>query len=99
MKKLLAICSIFFTVCATLTGCGDKFLEQDPLSFYEPTTTYSTEAGLQAALAQCDKQLKTYRIDGNWNNVGIFTNYLMSDVGMQLYAALLGSGLQYGEIR
>ena len=26
--------------------------------------------------------MKTYRIDGNWNNVGIFTNYLMSDVGM-----------------
>ena len=24
MKKLLAICSIFFTVCATLTGCGDN---------------------------------------------------------------------------
>ena len=24
MKKLLAICSIFLTVCATLTGCGDN---------------------------------------------------------------------------
>ena len=24
MKKLLAICSIFFTVCAALTGCGDN---------------------------------------------------------------------------
>lgn len=23
MKKLLAICSIFLTVCATFTGCGD----------------------------------------------------------------------------
>ena len=27
MKKLLAICSIFFTVCATLTGCGDNNAE------------------------------------------------------------------------
>ena len=65
-----------------MVGCTSDFLEQDPLSFYEPAATYSTEAGLLAALAQCDKQLKTYRIDGNWNNVGIFTNYLMSDVGV-----------------
>ena len=69
-------------VASMMVSCGDSFLEQDPLSFYEPATTYSTEAGLQAAMTQCDKQLKTYRIDGNWNNVGIFTNYLMSDVGM-----------------
>ena len=80
-------------MASMLVGCGDSFLEQDPLSFYEPATTYSTEAGLQAALAQCDKQLKTYRIDGNWNNVGIFTNYLMSDVGM--YAKTdMGGGFQ-----
>ena len=52
-------------MASMMASCGDKFLEQDPLSFYEPATTYSTEAGLQAALAQCDKQLKTYRIDGN----------------------------------
>ena len=76
-----------------MVGCTADFLEQDPLSFYEPAATYSTEAGLQAALAQCDKQLKTYRIDGNWNNVGIFTNYLMSDVGM--YAKTdMGGGFQ-----
>lgn len=76
-----------------MAGCTSDFLEQDPLSFYEPTTTYSTEAGLQAALTQCDKQLKTYRIDGNWNNVGIFSNYLMSDVGM--YAKTdMGGGFQ-----
>ena len=80
-------------VASMMVSCGDSFLEQDPLSFYEPATTYSTEAGLQAALAQCDKQLKTYRIDGNWNNVGIFTNYLMSDVGM--YAKTdMGGGFQ-----
>ena len=31
-------------------------------------------------MTQCDKQLKTYIIDNNWNNVGLATNYLMSDV-------------------
>ena len=84
---------LMLALAGTMVGCSDGFLEQDPLSFYEPATTYSTEAGLQAALAQCDKQLKTYRIDGNWNNVGIFTNYLMSDVGM--YAKTdMGGGFQ-----
>ena len=41
----------------------------------------------------CDKQLKTYILDGNWNNVGLATNYLMSDVGM--YAKTdMGGGFQ-----
>lgn len=79
---------------ATLTtACSDSFLEQDPLSFYEPTTTYSTEEGLLAALTMCDKTLKTYIIDGNWNNVGLSTNYYLSDVGM--YAKTdMGGGFQ-----
>ena len=67
---------------AATTGCSDSFLAQDPLSFYEPTTTYSTEAGLQSALTMCDKQFKTYILDGNWNNVGLSTNYYLTDVGM-----------------
>ena len=74
--------SLAIMAATSLTACSDSFLEQDPLSFYEPTTTYSTEAGLQSALTMCDKQLKTYILDGNWNNVGLATNYLMSDVGM-----------------
>ena len=53
------------TLSGTVTACSDSFLEQKPLSFYEPSETYSTESGLQSALTQCDKQLKTYRIDGN----------------------------------
>ena len=61
--------SAFMLAAAAMTACSDSFLAQDPLSFYEPTTTYSTEAGLQSALTMCDKQLKTYILDGNWNNV------------------------------
>lgn len=80
-------------VLAAMTACSDSFLEQDPLSFYEPTATYSSEAGLQAALTMCDKQFKTYILDGNWNNVGLSTNYYLSDVGM--YAKTdMGGGFQ-----
>ena len=72
------------------TACSDSFLEQDPLSFYEPTTTYSTEEGLLAALTMCDKTLKTYIIDGNWNNVGLSTNYYLTDVGMYAKTDMYG---------
>lgn len=92
MKAIYKSCFVV-AAAASLTACGDSFLEQDPLSFYEPTTTYGTEEGLQSALTMCDKQLKTYILDGNWNNVGLATNYLMSDVGM--YAKTdMGGGFQ-----
>ena len=85
--------SVVMAAAAAMTACSDSFLKQDPLSFYEPTTTYSTEAGLQSALTMCDKQLKTYILDGNWNNVGLATNYYLSDVGM--YAKTdMGGGFQ-----
>lgn len=92
MKAIYKNCYVI-GAAMSLTACTDSFLEQDPLSFYEPTTTYSTEAGLQSALTMCDKQLKTYILDGNWNNVGLATNYLMTDVGM--YAKTdMGGGFQ-----
>ena len=33
------------------TGCEKSFLKADPLSFYEPEQTYSTESGLKSVLA------------------------------------------------
>ncbi len=75
------------------TSCSDSFLKQDPLSFYEPSATYANEAGLQAAMAMCDKHLKDIILDGNGNVVPMATNYLMSDIG--LYAKTdAGGGFQ-----
>ena len=37
---------------------------------------------MQSALTMCDKRLKTHILDGNWNNVGLATNYYLTDVGM-----------------
>ena len=93
INTLLYRSSKLVALAATMTACTDSFLEQDPLSFYEPTATYSTESGLQSALTMCDKQLKTYILDGNWNNVGLATNYYLTDVGM--YAKTdMGGGFQ-----
>ena len=78
--------SVVMAAAAAMTACSDSFLKQDPLSFYEPTTTYSTEAGLQSALTMCDKQLKTYILDGNWNNVGLATNYYLTS---SLFCAII----------
>ena len=79
------------TLSLTFTNCTDSFLEQDPLSFYEPSATYTNEAGLQSALAKCDKHLKEILMDDNGNVLPMSSNYLMSDVG--LYAKTdAGSG-------
>lgn len=74
--------SVVVALGATLASCSDSFLEQDPLSFYEPSATYTNEAGLQAAMAMCDKHLKTILLDGNGNMVPMASNYMMSDVSL-----------------
>ena len=70
------------SLLAMLAGCTDSFLKQDPLSFYEPTTTYVTEAGLQSALAMCDLHYKTMLMDGNGNVLPIASLYFMTDIGL-----------------
>lgn len=65
-----------------LASCTDDFLEADPLSFYEPETTFSTESGLQATMAMADRQLRSYWIHYNYanNSVPIGTEYVFSDM-------------------
>lgn len=76
-KSILWIASV-----AMLIGCSDNYLDQDPLSFYEPTATYSTESGLQAALAVCDRHLRYMYTSGNANNAPIASDYIFSDIGI-----------------
>ncbi len=69
---------------AAFTGCSDDYLKPEPLSLYEPTETFSTEAGLRSALASADKQLKAF-----WTNteacdlmLPLMSEYLFSDVAV-----------------
>ncbi len=57
INKLFKGCMVFASL-TMLGSCDESFLKQDPLSFYEPKTTYATEGGLQAALAMCDLHYK-----------------------------------------
>lgn len=79
---------------ASLAACSDSYLDQDPLSFYEPTATYSTESGLQAALAVCDRHLRYYYTNGNTNNCPISTDYIFSDMGLYGKTDATAAGLQ-----
>lgn len=80
-NKSLTVCS-FIASMTVLMSCGDNFLKQDPLSFYEPEKTYGSESGLESALAKCDMELKTIIMDGNGNVIPMISNYIMSDVGL-----------------
>lgn len=62
------------------TACSSSYLEPDPLSFYEPTTTFSTESGLSGALAQADRNLKLYFTNGHDVLFPINTEFMFSDM-------------------
>ncbi len=63
-----------------LTSCSDSALDPDPLSFFEPTTTFSTESGLSAALAQADRNLKLYYTTASDVLLPVATEFLFSDM-------------------
>lgn len=72
--------SLALAASVMLAGCSDSFLEPEPMSFYEPTTTFSTVQGLESALSQCDSQLKFMYVDGNGNVLTTNTHYLTTDI-------------------
>lgn len=84
MKKInkLAKGCMVLASAAMLASCSDSFLEQDPLSFYNPGNTYTTESGLRSAMAMCDLGLKEMLMDGNNNLLPIASVYFMSDIGL-----------------
>ncbi|MGN0232378.1 MAG: RagB/SusD family nutrient uptake outer membrane protein [Muribaculaceae bacterium] len=64
-----------------LFSCKDSFLDADPLSFYEPTATFSTESGLKSVLAIADRQLMRYWTTGDHNEMlPLMSEYTMSDL-------------------
>lgn len=67
-----------------LNGCSESFLEPDPLSFFEPGATFTTESGLQAAMAICDRHLRSYwtNTSANGNSVVAGTEMMFSDIAV-----------------
>ncbi|MFD2164617.1 RagB/SusD family nutrient uptake outer membrane protein [Paradesertivirga mongoliensis] len=65
-----------------LGSCKKEFLEPQPLSFYEPGTTFTTESGLQAALATSDRHLRNYWTIGANISTPIMTEYTFSELAV-----------------
>lgn len=70
--------------CSALTSCSEDFLKPDPLSFYEPAKTFSTESGLQSALSAADRHLRSYwtYYEGRNFSFPISTQYMLSDLAV-----------------
>lgn len=63
-----------------LSGCSEDFLATDPLSFYEPGATFSTESGLRAAMGICDRHLKLYYACDHNEMLPMGTELMFSDL-------------------
>jgi len=83
-KKPYRAIFIFAVIAATLLGCKKNFLEPDPLSFFEPDATFTTQSGLDAAMAISDRHLRSYWTYTSVVDLGrpLSTEYMFSDVAV-----------------
>ena len=56
-----------------VSACGKSFLDPKPLSYFEPSATFTTESGLRAALITCDQELRSEIIGYNRRSDGVIT--------------------------
>jgi len=42
----------------SFSACSDDYLDPEPLSYFEPGTTFANESGIRAALIACDEELR-----------------------------------------
>ncbi|NDV58649.1 RagB/SusD family nutrient uptake outer membrane protein [Bacteroides sp. 519] len=86
MKRKNIILTIGVSITGLLlSGCSEDFLKPDPLSFYEPSTTFTTKEGLQSALTTCDKHMRHLFFssdDNNADSAPINTETLLSDIAV-----------------
>ncbi|MXV16759.1 RagB/SusD family nutrient uptake outer membrane protein [Hufsiella ginkgonis] len=80
-KVLLVLAGLLLTASS---GCKKSYLQPDPLSLYEPGQTFSTKSGLDAAMAICDRHLRSYWTYFQYVDLGlpISTEYMFSDVAV-----------------
>lgn len=81
IKKYNRICLALFTGSAILFGgCSESFLEPDPLSVFEPGSTFTTEEGIAAVIAIADRQLKIYYATDDNEMLTMGTEYTFSEL-------------------
>ncbi len=80
--KINRPCLLVLACCSIFTGCKESFLDPDPLSYYEPETTFSTENGLMSALAICDRNMKLYYSSTHNEMLPIPTEFMFSEMNV-----------------
>lgn len=66
-----------------VSGCTSDFLKPDPLSFYEPSNTFTTRKGLESALSTCDKHIRNMTFaTSNADGAPILSEFILSDLGV-----------------
>jgi hypothetical protein len=58
LRIVLPVAALFAAV-----SCSESFLKPDPLSFFEPSKTFTSSTGLEAAITSCDRQIVTFFYD------------------------------------
>lgn len=80
-QKLNYLCIFLLAGIMLLpSGCSEDFLDPQPLSFYEPTATFNTVSGLNAAMAICDRHLKLYWATDHNEMLTLGTEYIFSEL-------------------
>ncbi len=87
MKRIISIAKVFLLLVIAanmVSGCKKSFLDTDPQSFYDPTSTFSTQSGLDAAIGMCDKHLRSYwsYYQTRAQSLPINSEYIMSDIAV-----------------
>ena len=79
--SVIVLATILYSV-VFFGGCSENFLKPDPLSFFEPTVTFSTVSGLESALSSADKSLRSYWTYYTfiWDTNPLTTEYIFSEV-------------------
>lgn len=81
IKKMNYIClSLLMGGTILFSGCSEDFLSPKPLSIYEPGATFTTESGLMAAMAICDRHLRGYYSTDHNEMLTLGTEYIFSDL-------------------
>ncbi|TJZ62224.1 RagB/SusD family nutrient uptake outer membrane protein [Sphingobacterium olei] len=85
MKKIQhKLNRILYTVLIAGTilnsSCSRDFLNPDPLSFYEPGTTFNSKSGLEAVMAISDRHLKLYWMTDHNEMLSLGTEYIFSEL-------------------
>lgn len=72
--------ALFMGATLLASSCSRDFLNPDPLSFYEPGSTFNTRTGLEAALAICDRHLRAYWTTDHNEMLALGTEYIFSEL-------------------